>query len=81
MRKIDVQDGELTVNELLDGVAAGEQVEVVRDGRRVARLYRDPPPMSEAERAAAIERMRRRMREGFSCGGQGMPSRDEMHER
>jgi antitoxin (DNA-binding transcriptional repressor) of toxin-antitoxin stability system len=81
MRKIDVQDGELTVNELLDGVAAGEQVEVVRDGHRVARLYRDPPPMSQAERATAIERMRRRMREGISLGGQALPPRDERHER
>jgi antitoxin (DNA-binding transcriptional repressor) of toxin-antitoxin stability system len=81
MRKIDVKDGTLTVNELLEGVEAGEQVEVVRGDRRLARLYREPAPMSEAERAEAIERMYRRMKEGFSMGGQGLPNRDEMHER
>ena len=56
MRKINVKDARENLSALLDAVAAGEEVVLLRRGKEVARLL---PPRTRARRLPGLETLRR----------------------
>ncbi len=79
MKTVSAREANQSFSKLLAEVAAGDEVVITRRGRPVAKLS----PYAEEtspERAAAVERMVKLMREGVDLGGL-RATRDEMHER
>lgn len=62
MREVDDLEAEDRLGELLDLVEEGEEVVILRGGRRVARLVREEHAKDRAAAAAAAERIRARAR-------------------
>lgn len=56
MRKINVRDARNHLSALLDAVAAGEEVVLLRRGEEVARLV---PPRAGGKRLPSLEALRR----------------------
>ncbi|MGH9460304.1 MAG: type II toxin-antitoxin system Phd/YefM family antitoxin [Vicinamibacteria bacterium] len=56
MRKINVKDAREKLSALLDEVAAGEEVVLLRRGKEVARLV---PPRARGKRLPGLETLRR----------------------
>jgi prevent-host-death family protein len=56
MRKINVKEARDNLSALLDAVAAGEEVVLLRRGKEVARLV---PPRTRAKRLPSLEALRR----------------------
>ena len=57
MRKVSVAEARRQLRTLLDDVASGKQVAVLRRGREVARLV--PPPVAAARRLPSLAAFRR----------------------
>ena len=55
MNKVNVKEARENLRSLLDRVAAGEQVSILRRGKEVARLV---PPMGDGRRLPSLESFR-----------------------
>ena len=78
---ISVREANQHLSRYLDKVERGDEVVITRRGAPVARLVGTGGArvLTEAQRAAR-ERMRQRLVEGYSLGGEKL-DRDAMHER
>ena len=77
MREIGAREAETNFGQLLDQVAAGEEVVITRSGKAVARLL--PPDLaSDAARVREAVAGIRAMRKGASLGG--LKIKDLMNE-
>jgi prevent-host-death family protein len=80
-QRVSLRQANQQLSRLIRDVEGGLEVLITRRGKPVARVVPVAPErrLTKAQ-AAALERTRRRMREGVDLGGR-MPSRDELHER
>ena len=82
MSKIGASEANRSFLKLLKEAESGKTVTITRYGKPVARL--EPiirrPKLSEKEREAARERLRKLLEKGLPLGG-GPHTRDEMRER
>ena len=68
MERIEASDAGPKLEELLDRVAGGEEILIVRHGRVAGRLV-PPPAAFDRERARAAAADIRAMRKGVTLGG------------
>jgi prevent-host-death family protein len=80
MRTVSARDANQKFSKLLAEVAGGREVLITRHGKPVARLVPVSGERESAERAAAIKRLRARMKRGLSLGGARF-NRDELYDR
>jgi prevent-host-death family protein len=84
MTSVGAREANRSFSKILKEAENGKTVTITRNGKPVARLGPAPPlainPRSEETRKAALERLMKRLEEGFHLGGKGF-TRDEMHER
>ncbi len=75
MRKINVKEARDNLSALLDAVAAGEEVVLLRRGKEVARLV---PPRARAKRLPSLEALRRSITvKGKTLSEEVLRGRDE----
>lgn len=80
MKRVTARDANQRFSKLLAEVAGGREIVITRHGKPVARLVPVSAQQESAERAAAIKRLRARMKRGLSLGG-GKFNRDELCDR
>lgn len=68
MRSIGAMEAEKTLGSLLDLVENGENVEITRNGRVIAKLMHVQPPGDRETALRAVERMKE-LRKGLSLEG------------
>jgi prevent-host-death family protein len=69
MKQVRARDANQRFSKLLTEVAGGREIVITRRGRPVTRLVPVSAQQESAERAAAIKRLRARMKRGLSLGG------------
>ena len=80
MKQVSARDANQRFSKLLAEVAGGREIVITRHGKPVARLVPVSAQQESAERAAAIKRLRARMKRGLSLGGAKF-KRDELYDR
>jgi prevent-host-death family protein len=80
MKHITARDANQNFSKLLAEVANGREVLITRHGTPVARMLPVLATRESKKRAAAIRRLRARMKRGLSLGGARF-NRDELYDR
>ena len=82
MSSVGAREANRSFSKILKEAESGKTVTITRNGKPVARL--EPiirkPQLSEKEREASRERLRKLLEKGLPLGGHGF-TRDEMNER
>lgn len=79
MKQVSARDANQRFSKLLAEVAGGREIVITRHGKPVARLVPVSAERASAERAAAVKRLRARMKRGLSLGGAKF-NRDELYD-
>jgi prevent-host-death family protein len=80
MRQVQLDEQEQQFASLIAEAEAGESLTILRRGKPVAQIVPFPKQLTEAERAAAIERLSASMEKGLDLGGV-WNGRDELYDR
>ncbi len=82
MRQVQLEDAEQQFSALIKEAESGESMLILRGGKPVAKIVpAEKPRLSEAERMAAVERLKAIMDHGYDLGGFKITNRDELYDR
>ena len=81
MRTVSAREANQAFSQLLGEAASGEEIVITRHGKPIATLSPFVAKAAEAERLAAVERLKAFFSEGPAAGKARRFTREEMHQR